>query len=94
MHVSPFNPPSGQYYLFTTNHNVGDFFCLDTKIHWNIKVYNSDDTLVIVADMILESNDTYQYITKNFITIIRIYWQAFLLWIKKIPLYNHEKKRD
>ena len=95
MHVSPFNPPSDQYYLFKTNMNVGDFFCLDNKIQWNLKLYNSDNTLVIMADMNLDSNNTHQYITKNFIiTIIRIYWQAFLLWIKKTPLYNHEKKQN
>lgn len=93
MHVSPFNPPSGQYYVFHTNQNVGDILCLDTKIHWNLKLYNADDSFVLEADMVLHSLNHHTYVVKNaIITILRIYWQALLLWVSRFPLYDHIKK--
>jgi DUF1365 family protein len=90
MHVSPFNPPRDQYYLFQSNHSCNKSFDL-TKIDWKLSLYGKDDSLVLIADMKLIQTKCPQIITFSFILIIiRIYWQAFLMWLRSFPYYEHK----
>ncbi len=89
LHVSPFNPPRNQYYLFNTNINKGDTFN-PTTLYWDISLFDKDDSLVLSANMKLMAVQTPKYIFFNFLIIIfRIYYQALLLWMGKFPVYNH-----
>lgn len=92
LHVSPFNPPRNQYYLFNTNINKGGIFDPAT-IRLDISLFDKDDSLVLSANMKLVAVKTPKYIFFNFIIIIfRIYYQALLLWLGKFPLYYHIAK--
>ena len=89
LHVSPFNPSRNQYYLFNTNINKGDTFNPAT-LYWDISLFDTDDSLVLSANMKLMAVRTPKYIFFNFLIIIfRIYYQALLLWMGKFPVYNH-----
>lgn len=89
MHVSPFNPPRDQYYLFNTNHIRKSEF-EQSFINWHLSLHNSDGTFVISADMRLKRSYKPKFLSFNFIIIIiRIYYQAFLLWICNFPVYYH-----
>ncbi len=95
MHVSPFNPPRDQYYLFNSNHECNQVCSRDFEepsIDWRLTLYNKDESLVLSADMRLKRAQTMPYfIAFNFILIaIRIYYQAFLMWLKKFPYHEHK----
>lgn len=93
MHVSPFNPPRNQYYLFKTNQVCGSAFD-NLNISWNILLYDHDDTLVLYVDMKLKKHRKPMFITFNFIIIIiYIYYQALIMWLHNFPLYSHEPRR-
>ena len=91
MHVSPFNPSTGQIYEFKTN-------IKENNKNLIINVYNGEkinelnkNELIMTVNMNLNSKKfTYYRIPRNHLTIVRIYYQVFL-WLKKYRYFKYLK---
>lgn len=93
-HVSPFIDMDNDY----------DWRFCEPDQHLTIHMDNrNDDGKLFDATMVLRRQEItgltlaaaliqYPFMTGK--VIAAIYWQAFRLWWKKVPLYDHPKKRD
>ncbi len=93
-HVSPFMPMDLTYrwqFSFKKNHLTIHMqllqqgkLCFDATLQLQAQPMNSRNMFLIPI--------RYPLITLS--TLFRIYWQAFLLWIKKIPNFEHPEKHS
>jgi DUF1365 family protein len=93
-HISPFMKMNVDY-IWRLN-----------KPHSNIEIYMENfeaDTLQFKVNMNLKKHKLTNlsifyylllYVLITFRILFRIYWQAFKLWLKKIPFYPHPEKSD
>ncbi|VVU94460.1 Protein of unknown function (DUF1365) [seawater metagenome] len=88
MHVSPFNPSKGQIYEFKLNSKNKDL---------RINVYNTpkksevtqENLLMTITLALKENRFNYLRLPRNHITVLKIYYQALFLYLKKYRYFKH-----
>ena len=94
MHVSPFMPMGVQYTwsLSAPADELAVFMANDVDgertFRALLSLQQKDISAASLASVLLR----YPFQTAR--TIIAIHWQAFRLWLKKVPLYAHPDKQD
>lgn len=91
-HVSPFNPMNMQYnWVFSSPGEALNIHMDNTQQQNNIIDKHFDATLSLKKyqwqNYFFKSLIQYPFMTVK--VILGIYWQAFKLWIKKAPFYDH-----
>ncbi|MGF1734528.1 DUF1365 domain-containing protein [Photobacterium satsumensis] len=90
-HVSPFNPMS-QHYYWKLKEPISKVF-----LHLDIHDTESDikvlDATVALKRFPMTSASLWRHLAQTPIQTVKvvfgIYWQAFRLWLKKVPFYSH-----
>ncbi|NKI76296.1 DUF1365 domain-containing protein [Dickeya sp. CFBP 2040] len=92
-HVSPFNPMDMVYHW--------RFNCPDKTLHLHIENHQDekvfDATLMLVRKPLTRLHLRHMQLSIPLMTlktIAAIYWQALLLWFKRVPIYNHPVSRS
>ena len=88
-HVSPFMPMDIQY-DWAFKHEANQLLIHMKNFKGGEQVFNA--TLALQRQEITQSNLNWILITYPFMTIkvvAAIYWNAFLLWIKRVPFYSN-----
>lgn len=90
-HVSPFMPLHLRYdwrFSFNTQHiaihmqlHDNDKLCFDATLSSDYQAFNATTMRRMPI----------QYALQSFNVVKRIYWHALLLWLKKVPFYEHPK---
>lgn len=97
MHVSPFNPMAMQYRLWSDSPGEGVSLKLQ---NWSMSE-ESPQKLIFSAQLSLKKHpisaaalrktiSRYPWMTMKVTWLI--YWNALMLWCKRVPLYKHPKK--
>ncbi len=92
-HVSPFNPMDQQY-LWKLK-PLTESLMVHLECHRERKVF--DGTLMMKAES-FSSKNLLWLLVKTPVMAVKvvsgIYWHAFKLWIKRVPIYEHPKKSE
>ena len=94
MHVSPFNPMDMEYRCHMNTHEETLFFHLENhnRDTQDEKTLHTDATLTLKAAPLTRRSlcfTIFAFPHQTLKVLFGIYWNAFKLWCKKAPLYNH-----
>ena len=93
MHVSPFNPMDMRYFWLSNNPSKRLQLHLETSCGNEVIV---DATLSLKRTEITSSSLTHTIWRYPWMTIkvaVAIYWQALVLWVKRVPFYGHPNNK-